>query len=158
MPSMRPATLHPVSRRLLMLTLDELRLIEEHLGNSTSRWPTCSPPTTMRCSVSPRSPGLGVDSAQQIIAEVGATTAATFPSSKHLASWMGTCPDNEESDREVSTLVDPRSSARGLISAGSTGYRWRSPSSLDRPDPRPARSMHSSLCRPCDALDISSGN
>ena len=30
-------------------------------------------------------PGLGVDSAQQIIAEVGAT-AATFPSSKHLAS------------------------------------------------------------------------
>jgi transposase len=33
-------------------------------------------------------PGLGVDSAQQIIAEVG-TTATTFPSSKHLASWMG---------------------------------------------------------------------
>ena len=40
-------------------------------------------------------PGLGVDSAQQIIAEVGAT--ATFPSSKHLASWMGACPGNEES-------------------------------------------------------------
>jgi transposase len=41
-------------------------------------------------------PGLGVDSAQQIIAEVGAT-AATFPSSKNLASWMGACPGNEES-------------------------------------------------------------
>ena len=41
-------------------------------------------------------PGLGVDSVQQIIAEVGAT-AATFPSSKHLASWMGACPGNEES-------------------------------------------------------------
>jgi hypothetical protein len=41
-------------------------------------------------------PGQGVDSAQQIIAEVG-TTAATFPSPKHLASWMGACPGTEES-------------------------------------------------------------
>lgn len=35
--------------------------------------------------------GLGVDSAQQIMAEVGAT-AATFPSPKHLASWMAPAP------------------------------------------------------------------
>ena len=41
-------------------------------------------------------PGLGVDSAQQIIAEVGAT-AATFPSAKNLVSWVGACPGEEES-------------------------------------------------------------
>ena len=41
-------------------------------------------------------PGLGVDSAQQIIAEVGAT-AATFPSGKHLSSWVGACPGDDES-------------------------------------------------------------
>ena len=33
-------------------------------------------------------PGLGVDSAQQIIAEVGAT-ATTFPSAKHLVLGRG---------------------------------------------------------------------
>ena len=37
-----------------------------------------------------------VDSAQQIIAEVGAT-AATFPSGKHLSSWVGACPGDNES-------------------------------------------------------------
>jgi len=41
-------------------------------------------------------PGLGPDSAQQIIAEVGAT-AATFASPKNLSSWVGACPGDEES-------------------------------------------------------------
>jgi transposase len=41
-------------------------------------------------------PGLGVNSAQQIIAEVGAT-AATFASAKNPASWVGACPGDQES-------------------------------------------------------------
>jgi transposase len=41
-------------------------------------------------------PGLGVDSAQPIIAEGGAK-AATFPSAKQLSSWVGACPGDDES-------------------------------------------------------------
>ena len=41
-------------------------------------------------------PGLGADSAQQIIAEVG-PAAATFPSERCLSSWVGACPGDEES-------------------------------------------------------------
>ena len=41
-------------------------------------------------------PGLGADSAQQIMAEVGAN-AASFASAKQLASWVGACPGDEES-------------------------------------------------------------
>ena len=48
-------------------------------------------------------PGLGVDSAQQIIAEVGAK-AATFPSAKNLVSWVGACPGDEEVDGVSLTL------------------------------------------------------
>jgi transposase len=40
-------------------------------------------------------PVLGVDSAQQIMAEVGAA-AATFPSAGCLSSWVGICPGEEE--------------------------------------------------------------
>jgi transposase len=36
-------------------------------------------------------PGLGIDSAQQIIAEVG-VTASTSPSAAEFTSWVGTCP------------------------------------------------------------------
>jgi transposase len=41
-------------------------------------------------------PGFGIDSAQQVIAEVG-PTAATFASPAELASWVGVCPGREES-------------------------------------------------------------
>jgi len=44
-------------------------------------------------------PGLGVDSAQQIIAEVG-VQASTFPSAAELTSWVGTCPGKDESAEE----------------------------------------------------------
>ena len=47
-------------------------------------------------------PGLGVDSAQQIIAEIG-PEAAAFPSAPQLASWVGVCPGRQESAGESSS-------------------------------------------------------
>lgn len=88
--------LHPVYRRLLKLTLEELRVIEAHitqLDEEMARLLVPYQPAVQRLAAVP---GLGVDSAQQIIAEVGAS-AATFPSPKHLASWVGVCPGEEES-------------------------------------------------------------
>jgi transposase len=90
------ATLHPVYRRLLQLTLEELRLIEEHLDQLDQQMAQLLAQHHAAVQRLAEVPGLGVDSAQQIIAEVGAS-AATFPSPKHLASWMGACPGTEES-------------------------------------------------------------
>jgi transposase len=80
--------LHPVYRRLVKLTLEELRLIEDHLGQLDQQMAALLSHHHDAVQRLAEVPGLGVDSAQQIIAEVGAT-AATFPSLKHLASWMG---------------------------------------------------------------------
>jgi transposase len=90
------AELHAVHRRLLRLTLDELRLIEDHIGQldeELARLLRTHQDAVERLAAVP---GLGVDSAQQIIAEVG-PTAATFPSGKRLASWVGACPGHDES-------------------------------------------------------------
>ena len=54
-------------------------------------------------------PGLGVDSAPQIIAEVGAT-AATFASAKNLVSWVGACPGDEESAEVAKSHRSPKGS------------------------------------------------
>src|SRR5688572_7582272 len=89
-------TLHPVYRQLLKLTLEELRVIEDHLAQLDQQMADLLAAHHDAVQRLAEVPGLGVDSAQQIIAEVGATTA-TFPSPKHLASWMGACPGNEES-------------------------------------------------------------
>ena len=90
------ADLHPVYRRLLTLTLDELRVIEDHIAALDREMAGLLSPHKPAVQRLAEVPGLGVDSAQQIIAEVG-VAAATFPSPKHLASWVGACPGDEES-------------------------------------------------------------
>jgi len=88
--------LNPVYRRLLQLALEELRLIEQQIEALDQELARLLRPQQEAVERLAAVPGLGVDSAQQIIAEVG-PTAGTFPSPKQLASWVGSCPGNDES-------------------------------------------------------------
>jgi transposase len=88
--------LNVVYRRLLKMALDELRLIDEQISQLDQELATLLHPYQDAVERLAEVPGLGVDSAQQIIAEVG-VTAATFPSQKHLSSWVGACPGDDES-------------------------------------------------------------
>jgi transposase len=88
--------LHPVYRRLLKMMLGELQLIEEQIGQLDQEMANLLTHHQDAVTRLAEVPGLGVDSAQQIIAEVGATVA-TFPSAKHLSSWVGACPGDDES-------------------------------------------------------------
>lgn len=90
------AALNPVYRKLIQMTLEELRLLEEQslqLDREMAQLLGEHQTAVQRLA---EVPGLGVDSAQQIVAEVG-VSAATFPSAKHLASWVGVCPGANES-------------------------------------------------------------
>jgi transposase len=58
--------------------------------------------------------GLGVDSAQQIIAEVGAK-ATTFASAKNLASRVGVCPGEEESAGVKRSKRSPKATVKCRI-------------------------------------------
>ena len=88
--------LNPVYRRLVRLALDDLQLIEQHIGQVDQEIASLLREHQDAVQRLAEVPGLGVDSAQQIIAEVGAK-AATFPSAKNLVSWVGACPGDEES-------------------------------------------------------------
>src|SRR5215468_6938496 len=89
--------LNPVYRRLVRLALDDLQVIEQQIGQLDQEMANLLREHQDEVQRLAEVPGLGVDSAQQIIAEVGAKATA-FASAKNLVSWVGACPGDEESD------------------------------------------------------------
>ena len=83
-------------RQILGLFLARLQLIEEQIEALNSNLGQALRQYNDAVLRLAEIPGFGVDSAQQVIAEVG-PTAATFPSPQELSSWVGTCPGKEES-------------------------------------------------------------
>jgi transposase len=95
------SSLSPLQRQILKLFLERLELIEgqkQKLEGMVAQALRAHQQAVTRLA---EVPGLGADSAQQIVAEVG-PQAATFPSAGQMASWVGCCPGREES-AEVST-------------------------------------------------------
>ena len=88
--------LNPVYRRLIKAVLEELELIDKHISRLDQEMADLLRPYQEQVQRLAEVPGLGPDSAQQIMAQVGAT-AATFPSGKALSSWVGVCPGDNES-------------------------------------------------------------
>ena len=86
--------LNPVYRRLLKMALEQLQFPEERIDQLDQERASLLSQHQDAVQRLAEVPGLGVDSAQQIIAEVG-PTAATFPSEKCLSSWVGACPGEQ---------------------------------------------------------------
>jgi transposase len=101
------AELNDVYRRLLQMAVEELELMEEQMGKLDREMAGLLRQHQEAVTRLAEVPGLGVDSAQQIIAEVGAT-AATFPSDKQLSSWVGACPGDEESAGKSKSHRSPK--------------------------------------------------
>jgi transposase len=96
-----------VYRRLLEMALEQLKLLEEQmvkLDEEASNLLQDHRGTVERVA---EVPGFGVDSAVQMIAEVG-PEAATFESPEDLSSWVGVCPGSEESAGKSKSTRSPQ--------------------------------------------------
>jgi transposase len=92
----------PLHRQLLKLYLERLDLIESQMATLEQNVANALQAHQEAIARLVEMPGLGVDSAQQIIAEIG-PKASAFPSAAQLASWVGVCPGRQESAGESSS-------------------------------------------------------
>jgi transposase len=119
------ADLHPVYRKLLRFSLEELKLMEEHsqkLEQEMARLLAAHQEAVQRLA---EVPGFSCDTAQQIIAQVG-PTAATFDTAKNLSSWVGVCPGDHVSAEESHSTRSPKGNStmrRVLYQAATAAVR-----------------------------------
>ncbi len=92
---------HPEAthRQLLGLYLDRYQLLGEQINKLDEMIAQAMKPHEKAVTRLAAATGFGVESAQQVIAEVG-VDAGMFPTAAHLAGWAGTCPGQEESAEE----------------------------------------------------------
>jgi transposase len=117
----------PLHQQLLALFLQRLTLLDRHLEQLeelASQAMSAQRDAILRLA---EVPGLGLESARQIVAEVG-VTAATFPSPDRLASWTGICPGRAESaevSRSAHSAKGNRHFRRILVQAAQAASRTK---------------------------------
>ena len=101
------AHLSPVYRRLLKMELKQLQFLEQQSQELEQEIIQALRPHAGAVERLAEVPGLGVESAHQIIAEIG-PTAKVFPSQKALSSWVGVCPGEEVTAGETRSSHSPK--------------------------------------------------
>lgn len=97
----------PLHRQMLQLFLERLGLLDRQIQQLERMAAEAMRPYEDAVIRLAEVPGLGPDSAQQIIAEVG-VQAKAFGSAAQLASWAGLCPGREESAEHNHSSRSPK--------------------------------------------------
>lgn len=100
-------SIHASYRELLKQYLEKIEMQDRHIADLERELAAALKPHEDAVVRLAKTPGLGADSAQQIIAEVG-PQAAKFPAPENLCSWVGTCTGQEESAGESHNDHSPK--------------------------------------------------
>lgn len=112
-------------RFLLKRLLDHIDFLDERIAECDSEIETRMAPQAPVIERLTTIPGVGVDTARLILAEVG-PDMNRFPTHKHLASWAGLCPGNNESAGKKKTGKTRKGSKwlrAGLVEAARAASR-----------------------------------
>jgi transposase len=101
------AQLHSTYRSLLRMMLEELSSLDKNIATLEKHLAELMEAHQEAVHRLAEVPGLGADSAQQIIAQIG-PTAAVFPSPEELVGWVGVYPGDNETAEESKGHRSPK--------------------------------------------------
>ncbi|MEW5899020.1 MAG: transposase [Bacillota bacterium] len=100
-------TLSEQQRRLLRMQLKHLEQIEQSIAEVDQEIEKCLRAFQEQIALLDSIPAVDVTAAAAILAEIGPDLAC-FPSVKHLSSWAGVCPGNNESAGKKNRSAPPK--------------------------------------------------
>jgi len=115
-------------RLMLQLQLDHVRYLDQQIAVLDTEVTACVAPFDAQMTQLDTIPGVNQRVAEVIVAEIG-TDMTRFPNTRHLSSWAGMCPGNNESAgkrRKTRTRKGNPTLRRTLTEAGQAAGRTKS--------------------------------